>query len=428
MQIPVRNLWLLQFFASELFRSEGYGPVGAEDVPDDLPDLVARILADEVARRLHRGLSVGFRSVTRNERRVKGRINQLTTERHQLLGRGQVNCTSDEIVADIPSNRFARSALERAAVLVPTASRYRSLARQLANAGVVGPCPPLAEVRHLRQQRHLQRDRTMLAAAELLLSFALPNTDTGDRHLPLPANDDGYVRRLFEHAAYGVYRHHLTPDGWKVKHGPIQHWDISALSAGMAAVLPSMQLDIVLEHPNVLGKGPRRIVIDTKFTSITRAGHYRAATLSSGYLYQIYAYLMSQSATERDRLSEGLMLHPVVDGGLDEEVIIQGHRIRFATVDLTAPGWQMASEFLAAVSPSELRTADDSVDTARLARDENSAWPENPGQTLNRWWPGAGSNRRPSDFQGEVFSQVRGPAMGGRATSCATSHHPSKCG
>ena len=32
MQIPVRNLWLLQFFASDFFRTEGYGPVTAEDL------------------------------------------------------------------------------------------------------------------------------------------------------------------------------------------------------------------------------------------------------------------------------------------------------------------------------------------------------------------------------------------------------------
>ena len=38
----------------------------------------------------------------------------------------------------------------------------------------------------------------------------------------------------------------------------------------------------------------RRIVIDTKFTSIVTAGWYREETLRSGYVYQIYAYLRSQ--------------------------------------------------------------------------------------------------------------------------------------
>ncbi|CAM4187287.1 5-methylcytosine restriction system specificity protein McrC [Janibacter anophelis] len=352
MQIPVRNLWLLQFFASDLFRIDGYGPVSAEAAPEELPHLVARILADEVAERLHRGLSVGFRAVARNERRVRGRINQLATERHQLLSRGLVNCTFDEIVVDIPSNRLVRAALERAATLVPAEPRYRSLARQLDIAGVHGPCPGLADIAQMRQQRLLQRDRMMLAAAELLLTFSIPTTDTGDRHLPLPADDDPYLRKLFEHAAYGIYRHHLRPDGWKVKHGPWQQWDVSAMSDGMQAVLPNMHLDIVLQRSDPDGDGPRRIVIDTKFTSVTKAHQYREATLSSGYVYQMYAYLMSQAAREGENPSEGLMLHPVVNGRFDEEVVIQGRRIRFATVDLMCEGWGIAADFLAATSPS----------------------------------------------------------------------------
>lgn len=351
MRIPIRNLWLLQFFASDLFRTNGYGHVAAEEAPADLPHLIGKILADEVARRLHRGLSVGFRAVTRNQRRVKGRVNQLTTERHQLLSKGQVNCTYDEIVTDIPSNRLIREALERAAVLVPDEPRFRSLALQMRAAGVRGPCPRLADVSHMRQQRLLQQDRTMLAAAELLLTFMIPTTDDGGRPLPLPADEDTYLRRLFELAAYGIYRHHLVPDGWKVKHGPGQRWDYSDLSPGMGAVLPSMYLDIVLEHANPDGFGRRRIVIDTKFTSVTKAHHYKASTIQSGYLYQIYAYLMSQAASEGDRPSEGLMLHPVVDGHFDEEVVIQGRRIRFATVDLTASGRRIAEDFRAAVSP-----------------------------------------------------------------------------
>lgn len=47
---------------------------------------------------------------------------------------------------------------------------------------------------------------------------------------------------------------------------------------------------MVLEH--VVTR--RRIVIDTKFTSILTPGRYRERTLDSGYLYQMYAYLRSQ--------------------------------------------------------------------------------------------------------------------------------------
>ena len=95
-----------------------------------------------------------------------------------------------------------------------------------------------------------------------------------------------------------------------------------------------MQTDIVLDEH---GTG-RRIVIDTRFTSILKAGWYRDETLSSAYLYQIYAYLRSQVG-RGDRSAdhaEGLLLHPAVGESVDEFAIIQEHRIRFGTVDLAA--------------------------------------------------------------------------------------------
>jgi len=43
-RIPVRNLWLLMLYASDLFRIRGTGKAGLEDSPDDVPDLIAEIL------------------------------------------------------------------------------------------------------------------------------------------------------------------------------------------------------------------------------------------------------------------------------------------------------------------------------------------------------------------------------------------------
>ena len=351
MLIPIRNVWLLQLFASSLYQSEGSRLVAAEENPEDLPQLVARILADEVTHRLHMGLTVGFRHTTRSVTRVRGRINVLTTARHQLLLRGQVNCTFDEIVTDVPANRLVRAALERAWRLVPDEPRYRSLALQLAAAGVRGPCPPLTSVSSMQRQRLLARDRLMIAAAELLLTFAIPTTGAGQKMLPLPFLEDRYMRKLFELATFGFFRHRLSPTGWTVTHGQKLSWQISAASPGMVALLPGMQIDIALQAPPVGGAPTRRIVIDTKFTSITKLGQYGQATLASEYVYQIYAYLMSQDTVNPDNKTEGLMLHPSMGEHIDEEVVIQGHRIRFATVDLASPSCDFAEEFLSTITP-----------------------------------------------------------------------------
>jgi 5-methylcytosine-specific restriction enzyme subunit McrC len=110
-----------------------------------------------------------------------------------------------------------------------------------------------------------------------------------------------------------------------------------------------MRTDIVLDH----AASARRIVIDTKFTSIVTAGWYREETLRSGYVYQIYAYLRSQVG-QGDGLADsatGMLLHPSVGDVVDETVVIQGQSIRFATVDLAATPVEIRSQLLRLCEP-----------------------------------------------------------------------------
>ena len=59
-RIPVRNLWLLMLYASDLTRIKGAFDAIMEDDIDDLPDLVARLLTKSVERRLRRNLTRGY--------------------------------------------------------------------------------------------------------------------------------------------------------------------------------------------------------------------------------------------------------------------------------------------------------------------------------------------------------------------------------
>ena len=89
----------------------------------------------------------------------------------------------------------------------------------------------------------------------------------------------------------------------------------------------------------------------TKFTSIVTAGWYREQSLRSGYIYQMYAYLRSQVGCG-DALADstsGLLLHPAVGTMVDETVVIQGHPLRFATVDLAAKPAEIRAQLLKCV-------------------------------------------------------------------------------
>ena len=112
-------------------------------------------------------------------------------------------------------------------------------------------------------------------------------------------------------------------------------WQFENASSGIMALFPGMTSDIILEQ----SVPARRLIIDTKFTSVFGASPHRAVVLKSPYIYQMYAYLRSQERLDgSDPLSlsaSGIFLHPSVDADVDEIVRIQGHEFRFATVNLT---------------------------------------------------------------------------------------------
>src|SRR5665213_1898683 len=133
-RIPVRNLWLLMLYASDLTRVRGVFDALVDDDLDDLPDLVARLLTDAVERRRRRNLTRGYRHRNMVLTRVRGRIDILTTEARQLISRGEVFCRFEEQTTDTPRNRLIRAALDLMARLVrgkDVAQRCRSLAADL---------------------------------------------------------------------------------------------------------------------------------------------------------------------------------------------------------------------------------------------------------------------------------------------------------
>ena len=347
-RIPVRNIWLLLLYASELFRHlDSSSRAGVEDNPDDIPDLIAEILAREVERRLARNLSMGWRTRQADITRVRGRVDLRRTETRRLLERGRVACRFDELTLDTPRNRLVRAALVRLAVIAgrkDVVTRCRSLAARLERLGVGVGRPPRTEVSVDTFGRWDASDLLMVAAAKLAFDLALPNEQPGATALTSPYREIGWLRRLYEKAVAGFYDVVLSPGGWRVNHGKKIYWQYTGPTPGIESILPSMETDITLEHPALR----RRIIVDTKFTDIITLGRRGKESLQSGYIYQIYAYLRSQE-NGNDPLSLdacGLLLHPCVDGMVDESAVIQGHPIRFATVDLGAAAAEIRRQLL----------------------------------------------------------------------------------
>lgn len=369
--IPIRNLWFLMLYASDLFRHlNRHEKVSVEKNPDDIPDLVAEILVREVSLRLKRNLSLGYKPRKAVLRRVRGRIDLLSTERHRLLDLGMIACRFNEMTVNTPRNRFVRAALEQIARIKTLrknlARRCRVLALKLKRMGVTGEKPGRGEVSVNRFGSHDVEDQKMVHAAHLAFNLGLPTESAGTKLLVLPEREVSWIRKLYEKGVAGFYEEVLSEKGWTVEAGKFINWSPERKTSGIDRILPSMQTDIVLDHRDK----KRRIIIDTKFNSIITSGRYRDETLRSSYMYQIYAYLKSQKG-RGDHLAdkaEGLLLHPSVGDMVNETVIIQGHQIRFATVDLSANTKEIRRQLLDVVlKPADFSRAAMSPSLTRFA-------------------------------------------------------------
>lgn len=350
-EIPVRNLWLLMLYASQLFADHpGIRAAGAEARPDELPDLVAEILAGAVERRLQRSLSRAY--IARNQplTRVRGRIDVLKTESAQLLSRGEVACRYTDLAVDNPVNRLICAGLIIAGTVTQDgdlAHRCRQLAGMLRLQGVTPKRLGRADADAITLGRNQIADLDSVNAARLLLRMNIPNEDDGIAQRMSPRRDVADIRRLYEAAVRGFYQATLPPP-WRVHAGETRHnWPLQEHSPGALAILPVMRTDTILERPD------QRIIVETKFADALKPNQYGKPKLSRNHLFQLYAYVQSQH--DRDGLStttEGVLLYPVVDGEVDEYVVINGHRYRFVTVDLAAPATTIRNRLLSIVHRS----------------------------------------------------------------------------
>ena len=274
---------------------------------------------------------------------MRGRIDILECVSADLFRRGEVACRFEELTIDTPRNRFVRAALARLGGTLENADlahHCRTLANALGRVGVSAEIPARSEIASDQIARHESEDRLMISLAKAVFDLVLPTETAGARTLLKAQRKETDFRKLFEKAIGNFFASELSKDeGWQVYPGKQYVWPVSAASPSIRSYLPIMITDIILENKT---EG-RRIVIDTKFTNILTPSRHGGPRFKTEHLYQLYAYLRSQERQD-DPLSlnsEGVLLYPAITLDIDECALIQGHRLRFATVDLSQPTAQV---------------------------------------------------------------------------------------
>ncbi len=331
-RIDVRSVWFLLLYASDLLEKltgEDRERLLRGERDNDLLDALADVLASRVERRVRTMLARGYRRRVEPLTRVRARIDHLGTARGQLMQSGRVLCRYDEQTVDLPRYRSMLVTLRRAsrrAVSVDVRRRCLTTAQMLERSGV-SPVDPTPTQLSKEQFGHFDaEDRTLLALSTLVRDMCAPEHSPGEAELPAILRDEHALRRLFEQAVRGFYRHHLRPLGYSVG-AERRPWPATGDPADLA-FLPNLNADVVIRGHGEL------VILECKFAPIF-THHQGKAMIKPGYVRQLLSYA-SVFRGEFAGETRAVLLGALVDGsgGRDLDVEIDGIPFAVRQIDL----------------------------------------------------------------------------------------------
>lgn len=328
--IPIRNLYYLFCYAWNRFEEANAISTGAEDSPD-LPNLLARVLANGTRSLLKRGLDRNYLPHQEDLSTIRGHIELGSTLKLRARNKRRVTCTFDELSHDQLHNQLLKASLKR---LANASTIDPGLARELHRlwtrmADVSDIKLSAAAFSRVHLNRNNARYDLLLKICELALTCMIPNQGGLGYSFQNVLRDECKMARVFEDFVRNFYR--IRKREFRVK--PYQlEWQAIPLVTNGVGRLPTMRTDVYLENAD------RRIIIDTKYYADALQQHHGSPSFRSNNLYQLFSYLRNDAVAEPGRpLAEGMLLYPQVQHTLNASYNVHGHQVRLATVNLAAP-------------------------------------------------------------------------------------------
>ena len=349
--IPVRNAWYLLLYAWEMAAWRNDWKAESETAPH-LLGLLATILAHSSRRLLRHQLRRTFKRTSAPLHGIRGRIDFPMSLKRQSFDRGLANCIFPELSIDTLPNRIIRSTLSRLisepaihtdhpGAELALRHELRSLVRQMDGIRI---CAMTArDFANLQLSRNDRDYALPIAICRLIHTLRLPLETAGDAMLVALLRDEIRFHRLFERFTRNFYRLHLT--SCRVDAEMLDWFDELG-----SELVPAMYTDMTI----VERAAPfRRFVVDTKYSISALAQNlYGERRFKSDNLYQIYSYLRTQEhLSDAHRHAGGLLLYPSNGYEVQDAMLVQGHRIEVATVNL-AKSWPDIEKRLLGLLPS----------------------------------------------------------------------------
>lgn len=343
--IPIRNLWYMLLYAWNEPRVTQQWKAEVDAAPT-LDALLADILSKTLQQRMRIGLGRSYVDDHAMIRGIRGRIDFPRSLRQLAFQHGRAHCHFQTFSPNTTANQIIRTTLMRLAQIgrfgptceaaVELRQRLRRLVQDLDTIELIE-----LNVDLIRREQLLRHDadyRLMLTICHLVQQRQMPTESAGSESLVGLDRDAMTLWRVFERFVANFCRLHLTD--WIVSPQAKLSWPID----GPSGYVPAMNPDVALEH-KMLGTV---VVLDTKFTAKSLvAGQWGNLTFNRDHLYQIYAYLRTQEQeSDKHREATGILLYPTTKQKLSEAIAVQGHRIRWETIDLAQPWKEIEQELM----------------------------------------------------------------------------------
>jgi 5-methylcytosine-specific restriction enzyme subunit McrC len=337
--IPVQNAWYLLLYAWDMAVWRDNWSAESEQAPH-LLGLLAKVLSGTSRKLLRNQLRRSFIRSAALVHGIRGRIDFAANLKRQLFERGVAHCIFPELNVDTKPNRIIRSTLSRLAAEpaltfdqpeAENALRHelRSLVREMEGIKLT---PVTAQDFASLQFGRNDRDHGVpIAICRLIHTLRLPTEVAGDEVLAELLRDEILFSRLFERFIRNFYRLHLT--NCRVDREQLDWFDELD-----SEFVPAMYTDMTIAEKTQPFK---RTIVDTKyFVSALWESQHGGHRFKSHNLYQIYSYLRTQEhLSHSHRCASGLLLYPTNGYDVRHAMLVQGHHIAVATVNLAEP-WQ----------------------------------------------------------------------------------------
>jgi len=322
--ILIKNIYYMLCYAFESLNQSAIDKVAAKDF-ENIWDLIAVILCQGINKQLRRGLIRDYVSHEAPLSTVRGRIVLENSIGLKLRKSNRLACEFDEYEENILLNRILKNTAE---LLMKSERVKKETRRKLRNNLTFFHNVDVLNLRDVKWNRLTfgRREREyqlLINICRLVADNLLLSEEKGELILPSFLIDQQF-HNLFEKFVlnyFKIERKDLTAKSQSIK------WDIT--SECDSSTLPGMLTDVYLQ------KGNHRLIIDTKYYSKSLSQRYEKRTVHSNNLYQIFAYVINESAHTDDRV-DGMLLYAKTDEEItpDELFHLNGHRFWVKTIDL----------------------------------------------------------------------------------------------